>query len=183
MAKQAPRDEKPFRPVDESLIRAVALGNSRKEEAKAEDLSLKSEPEVKSEEPLLRIPRQEVGRGSSTVEIKAARERTPRKEARTTINTEKLTLEKRMLLSPTESRAFERMVSSLAGELGTSLKMSHILRACTSLVLNSEQEIIRAARESERLVRPPNGDMKALHEFEKKLSKLLLKGFEESRGV
>ena len=82
-------------------------------------------------------------------------------------------LEKRLLLSQTESRAMDRLVSSLASELGTPVKLSHVLRACTSLLLHSEGELIQRARESGRLMRPPNGDMQALIQFEKSIAALV----------
>lgn len=205
MAKQAPKDEKPFRPVDESLVRAVTLGKLEEKDSQGSKVELsrrRSEGGLNALKSLALKGPLDLNRKKKTSigeegerELRGNPEYEPWEidvfgrpmnhaiKNRLPENAEKLTLEKRVLLSPSESRALERVASSLAGELGTSLKMSHVLRACTSLILNSEQEIIRAARESERLIRPPNGDIKALQKFERKLSKLLLKGFEESRGV
>jgi len=86
---------------------------------------------------------------------------------------EKFDREKRMLLTRSEERAVERLVSNFAEEMRTPVKLSHVLRACTSLILKYEKEIIEEARKSPKLTRPPNGDMNGLSDFEQGVSRIL----------
>jgi hypothetical protein len=91
--------------------------------------------------------------------------------------------EKRVLLTPSEERAFERAVSGIAAELGTSLKASHVLRSCIRLVVNAENDLIERARENGRVVRPPNGDLAAIEAFEQVIATVLQAGIRSSRPI
>lgn len=84
-----------------------------------------------------------------------------------------------MLLTHSEERAIEKLVSSFAGEVGTPIKLSHVLRACTSLVLKYERQILEEAEKAPKLTRPPNGDMKGLSEFEREIARLLEAAFQK----
>ena len=93
---------------------------------------------------------------------------------------EKFDQEKRMLLTRSESLAFDRLVTSLASQLNTQLKHSHVLRGLITLVLNAEREIDKRAGEAEKLVRPPNGDSKAIQRFEREIGKILADGLRDA---
>ena len=53
-----------------------------------------------------------------------------------------------MLLTRRESEAVERLVSSMGCRLNTELKLSHVLRAVVSLLLNAEDHLYRRAGDS-----------------------------------
>lgn len=91
--------------------------------------------------------------------------------------------EKRVLLTPSEDRSLERVVANLGAELGTSLKLSHVLRSCIRLVINAEAELIERARANGRTIRPPNGDLAAIEAFEKVIAGVLQAGLRNARPI
>jgi len=86
---------------------------------------------------------------------------------------EKFDQERRLLLTRSEAAALDRMVISLAGRLGAQVKLSHVLRGLICLLLNAEAEVDKRAGAAPVLIRPPNGDAKALHRFEREISRIL----------
>jgi hypothetical protein len=128
MAKRAPKGERPFNPLDESLVRSVISGPPRP------DLSY--------------IDRRD--------------------------------REKRVLLTANEERDVERLVERLAGEVGTRLKLSHVLRACYLLLMHAEDEILDRARKAPTLARPGNGNAPELIEFERAIATILSAAFREA---
>jgi hypothetical protein len=86
--------------------------------------------------------------------------------------TERLTREKRVMLSATEEERVEDLVRSIARELRTPVKLSHVLRAFLGLVLRSREELLVQAR-VRPVERPPNGDTAAIAAFERSLGVLL----------
>jgi hypothetical protein len=93
---------------------------------------------------------------------------------------EKLSREKRVLLSPSEEREIERFVSRVAEGLGTPVKLSHMLRAYMTLLLHAENEIIKRAHQAPPMRRPPNGDPIALANFEQGVAQILSAAFREA---
>lgn len=91
--------------------------------------------------------------------------------------------EKRVLVTPSEERTLERVVANIGAELGTSLKLSHVLRSCIRLVIHAEEELIDRARATGRTIRPPNGDLAAIEAFEKIITSVLQTGIRTSRSV
>jgi hypothetical protein len=51
--------------------------------------------------------------------------------------------------------------------------VSHVTRSLVTLLLNAEGELDRRAGESGPLVRPPNGDAKALQRFERAIARII----------
>jgi hypothetical protein len=70
----------------------------------------------------------------------------------------------------------ERVVANIAAELGTSLKVSHVLRSCIRLLIDAEGEIVERARATGRTVRPSNGDLAAIEDFEKIIANVVHAG-------
>jgi len=93
---------------------------------------------------------------------------------------EKRSREKRVLLTRSEERDIERLVSRVAGELGTPVKLSHMLRASLFLMLHAEEELIERARRV-TLMRPGNGDAPQIAEFENSLTQVLANALREVR--
>lgn len=92
---------------------------------------------------------------------------------------EKLTRQKRLMLSPREERELEGLVFKLASELHTTLRLSHVLRACVNVLMHAEPQILSRAK-STRVARPPNEQADALGDFEARLARMLLVAFKES---
>ncbi len=177
MAKRT--EEKPFRPLDAALVHGVMHGNAA---AAIESPPTPATRTIELRQPTTEPLRQEVIAPVQPV-AKTFTPRTPRARAGESPLAERLDREKRVLLTPAEERAFERAVSGIAAELGTSLKSSHVLRSCIRLVVNAENELIERARDNGRIVRPPNGDLPAIEDFERVIAAVLQAGIRSSRPV
>jgi hypothetical protein len=53
------------------------------------------------------------------------------------------------------------------------VKVSHVIRALVDLLLHAEGEVDRRAGEVGQIVRPPNGDAKALQRFEREIGNII----------
>lgn len=96
---------------------------------------------------------------------------------------QRLSREKRYLLSPDEEDRIEDLVRSLARELQTPLKLSHLVRATISLITRSQVELLNQARTRESFARPSNGDTPGLLRFESEVAKLLDAAFRMTKPV
>jgi hypothetical protein len=200
MAKRADPDEKPFRPLERSLIQSVLAGSA----AQAAEASQAGVGEVLPPEPP-RNPPSEQPRSASTQETPspspqifnldherantaASRVRPrippPRRETPTAIvpdANEPFDRMKRFLLSASEERALERFVGNFGAEFGTTLKTSHVLRSLIVLLLNAEPELLERAAATGRLQRPANGDAAAIAEFERQVAAVIAAGLRNAR--
>jgi hypothetical protein len=171
MGKRVSPDERPYRPVQEALVRSVL------DPREATDMA---EPTSDNGTPM--------GHGPLTV---TESERASQQELLAgiqgnshsvshTLMTEKLSREKRVLLTLSEEREIERLVARVAEALATPVKLSHMLRAYMTLLLHAEGEITKRARLTGSLHRPPNGDPVALARFEHQLAKILSAAFRDA---
>lgn len=85
----------------------------------------------------------------------------------------RLDQEKRILFTRTETQAIDRLINNLSVRLNAQIKVSHIIRALTALLLNAETQVHQRASERGPLTRPPNGDFAALQRFEREIASLL----------
>lgn len=187
MAKRAPQNEAPFRPLlDMSVISAVAkpadIDGAAASGTKIVDLP-RPETSRKIDEEEGRALDAKISTNNRPVEPASAHTPRSRESASSPEFVEKFDQEKRMLLTRSESGALERLVSSLASRLNTQVKQSHILRALVTLVLNAEREIDKRAGEAGSLVRPPNGDSKALQRFEREIAKIIADGLRDAGSL
>lgn len=172
-------DEKPFRPLESSLVREVMHGNA----AAAMQPSPEPVRTIELKQPMP-VPEPERMAEQPVVAPQAVRQQVrPQRAPQASPFVERMEREKRVLLTPSEERAFERVVTGIAAELGTSLKSSHVLRSCIRLVINAENELIERARANGRTVRPPNGDLPAIEAFEKVIASVLQVGIRGSRQI
>src|SRR5215475_8460362 len=170
MGKRVAPDERPYRPVEEALVRSVLdpqEDSSIGELPRANGLPQVSRP--LDTDAVAGIPRQGIlagiqGNGHDSGPTTA----------------EKLSREKRVLLTLAEEREIERLVARVAEELATPVKLSHMLRAYMTLLLHAEGEITKRARLTGPLHRPPNGDAVALARFEHQLAKILSAAFRDA---
>lgn len=171
MGKRVSPDERPYRPVHEALVRSVL--DPQETTDMAEPTSDNGIPMGKS---LLKVA--EVERGSQQ-ELLAGIPGNSHAVSHTPLP-EKLSREKRVLLTLSEEREIERLVARVAEELATPVKLSHMLRAYLILLLHAEGEITKRARLTGVLHRPPNGDPVALAQFEHQLAKILSSAFRDA---
>src|SRR5262249_58385352 len=75
---------------------------------------------------------------------------------------EKMSREKRLLLTPSEEREVERLGADMASHLKTPLKTSHVLRATVTLLRHAGDELLRQSRRVGPPKRPPNNHTLAL---------------------
>jgi hypothetical protein len=175
MAKRVSPDEKPYRPVDDALVRSV----------------LNPEPATESDEQGEGTePPQVFNSGQSSPKLFTIQGRKgqqehepPKKVEKAPESSEKLTREKRVLLTASEEREIERIVDEMAEGLGTSLKLSHVLRASVTLICNAREELIKQSRKAGPLKRPPNGDTAAVAVFEHYLAQLIETAFRNTRPL
>lgn len=196
MAKRT--EEKPFRPLEASLVQEVMSGNAAPAlqptppPQPEKTIELRRPAEVRPEPQPQRVVDPGQGRAAPVAapvypqEVsRAAPAPAPRREPRSQPSqfTERMEREKRVLLTPSEDRALERVVSNLGAELGTSLKLSHVLRSCIRILINAEDELIERARANGRTIRPPNGDLPAIEAFEKVVAGVLQAGIRGARPI
>jgi hypothetical protein len=171
MAKRAPTTETPYSPLDADLARSVMDGVPPGE-AQAADHAAAAKAIEKPRKP--KSPRSETDK---LVELPIARN--PAAVATPKIQ-KRLIREKSVLLSGDEERQIERLVDKIGEDLGTSLKLSHLLRACMALLCHAENELHSTATTLGPLIRPANGDAVALAQFEFNLAKLLSKALRDA---
>jgi hypothetical protein len=144
MARRAPLDEKPYRPLDANMLSAVLQPGT------VAAGTLESARVTPSPAPVVVTLRSEPsGRPSA------------------------LDHEKRILFTREEARSLDRLVGNLAERLQTPVKVSHVFRALAALLLSAERDLVQAASIRAPLIRPPNGDLTALHEFERQLARMM----------
>jgi hypothetical protein len=170
MAKRVPQDEKPYRPVQEALVRAVMNHQMTEQDAAPADVTGPQRTGVLLEA----IPTPPRTEGERVGEAERDDQTAP------LLTIKKLTREKRVLLTFSEEREIERLVARVAEELATPVKLSHCLRAYMTLLLHAENEITKRARQAVPLHRPPNGDPVALAQFEHRLAQILSAAFRDA---
>lgn len=196
MAKRAPLDSKPFTALDKGLAASVmnptpqtapepqpAAENTPAAPVQSELRAQAPTPAaVRIENPPIDPPPVAPERREPLPKPQRQPVSQPRAAAAGELSQkEKLSREKRVLLTLSEEREIERCVDRIAeGFGGTPVKLSHIIRACLAVVRHGEGEIIRRAQEAGQLTRPPNGDVMALAEFEHELSKVLSQAFRDA---
>lgn len=169
MAKRAPTNEKPYSPVQDGLVSAVLRGGGGNTgevsvpvalPAPNKDTASPHDKKVVELDPSPRKGRR--GRDSTERQLEAP--------ARPPIPTARLDREKRVLLSRSEEAAVGELVQRLSSAGATTVKLSHLLRACILILRHSETELVKRVKDSSDLVRPPNDNAPALAQFEHRLA-------------
>jgi len=167
MAKRVPAEDKPYRPLQESLVRSVAFGPA----------SMPRVPPVERDTPhdVLAFPMNVLPHPL----LQPRQHPTPDPAHLTSASRQRR--EKRVLLTPAEERAFESLVGRLARSLDTPLKPSHVLRASIATLVRAEDELVQQARAIGPLTRPPNGSEPALASFERAHADLIVRALTSRR--
>lgn len=152
MAKRAPADEKPFRPLDESVLSSV-LQHKTVNRTLPGTLS----PKVVELTTGQQVEQRREPAGQPVVADQGRR----------------LNKEMRILYTSQERMGLDRLMNAMSMRLGAQIKASHVLRALTALILNAESQIDQRAGEHGSLTRPHNGDASALLRFEWEIAVLL----------
>lgn len=170
MGKRAPADEKPFNPVEAALVRSVLAPEPPPPESPIVSIrSVAVETEERESAQINGAVRPKVLRG---LQMQMPEPRP-----------DKLNREKRVLLTQAEEHEIERLVSRVATEVATPVKLSHLLRACVLLLRHAEDQVVDQARQAGTLTRPSNGDPTALAEFEYRLAQILSAAFRDAQRL
>ncbi len=171
MGKRVAPEERPYRPVPEALVRSVL--DPHEAPYVAEPMSDNGSLQISR-------PLTDTAIAPTSPQERSAGTQGTTAAASHALMTEKLSREKRVLLTLSEEREIERLVARIAEELATPVKLSHMLRAYMTLILHAEGEITKRARLTGPLHRPPNGDPVALARFEHQLAKILSVAFRDA---
>jgi hypothetical protein len=186
MAKKAAPDEQPYRPLLDVHLVNAAISHTPSFPAPSSPTYQPSSAKV------LELPRNDTLRNSQR---QLTGEEQPTFESPTRISeldrpremgdslVKRLDQEKRILFSRSECQDLDRLVVSLAARVNTSVRLSHVFRALTSLLLHAEGEIDKRAGERGHLTRPPNGDANAIEEFERELSRIIANGIRDAGPI
>jgi len=168
MVKFAKGEEKPFDPISDKLLNAIA--SPPREEALPSPappdpgVAAAAEP---TPEPKLAPAKKPAGR---------AKKRPPKRPELKLVATqpgrgEQLTRAVKCLFTPSEEQELRAMVARLAYEAGTKLTLSHLIRPYFDLLLHSEEPLTEELRRA-NLSRPLN-DKTALAYFERQLAEVI----------
>lgn len=160
MARRSPLDEKPFRPLDVSILNSVV-----KHVPASPGAGLSAPPPAPMRLESAPMPRREVDVRLTVGPVPAVT---------------RLDQEKRILFTRAETQAIDRLINNLSARLNAQIKVSHIMRALTALLLNAENQVHQRAGERGPLTRPPNGDFSALQRFEREIANLLAEAIRDA---
>lgn len=167
MGKRTPKDENPFRP----LLNTALISESRSEDSPKMEARRTQKPVAQLNRTLssIRTPAPEYQPVDYRDDI-----------GRFSLAPEKIDQEKRMLLTRKESVALDRVVSMIARRLNAQIKLSHVLRALTFLLLSAESDLDRRAGEVGTLIRPPNGDANGIKEFDRQIARMIARALNDA---
>ena len=86
---------------------------------------------------------------------------------------ERLSREKRVLLTRSEEVRLERLVIAMAEKLQTSVKLSHLMRATLTLLQHAESELLRQCELAQAMKRPDNNSPGELLAFEGAIAEVI----------
>ena len=159
MARRAPLDEKPFRPLDPSVLNSVMQHTPEAMEAVAG-----ARPEA---------PTNIIDLRATAINVPQRSDIPSPKPSLMGPAVQRFDQEKRILFTREETQALDRLVSHLAVRLSAQVKLSHVMRALTMLLLHAENQIHQRAGDLGPLIRPSNGDFGALQRFERVIASVL----------
>jgi hypothetical protein len=175
MAKRAPSNEIAYSPLDITLAQSVVKGAEKTLETKTSMAA--SAAEYLVDQAIPGSP------GASNGKFAERQNHRHQMTSQNAVSTRNLNREKRVLVTPEEERQIERLVDRIGEQLGTSLKLSHLLRACMALLCHAEEEIICHTSTLNPLPRPSNGDAVALAQFDEALARLLSKSLRDAPAI
>lgn len=179
MAKQAPPEEREYRPVSEQLARSVLSHRARvappndeqpkpdeppASEPTPEDKPEPEVPEAKPQTAPLKVVHPKRGRASKASEPAREPVRAKRKE---------MTIERRMVVTPSENELFDELVRGIKRELRVTVNASNVLRACLTLLNHVQDELLKQCRRGAAPQAPRKDDPTSIQVFEEHLARLI----------
>jgi len=164
MVKFAKPDEKPFDPISNKLLSAIASPPQMEEErpSPAPPELVAEGPEAKTEGPRKNAQRpRKVTSKRPNLKVLGKQGDKP----------ERLTHAVKCLFAPSEDQELRAMVARLASHAGTKLTLSHLMRPYFDLLVHCEDQLGEELARAE-LSRPMN-DKTALAYFEQKLAEVI----------
>jgi hypothetical protein len=179
MVKFAKGEEKPFDPISNKLLSAIA--SPPQDEAPKEE-TLPPEPqEVAPAEPSPALPQADDSRDqakrppakktSERGKKRPAKQPTLKVLTRPSGQPERLNCVVKCLFTPSEDQELRAMVARLAQESGTKLTLSHLMRPYFDLLLHCEEQLTDELHRA-NISRPIN-DKTALAYFERRLAEVI----------
>ncbi len=164
MVKFAKPDEKPFDPISNKLLSAIANPPQMEEVAPspAPPELVPDEPESKTESSPKKAQRPKKVSGKRP-NLKVLPKQSDKPE--------RLTHAVKCLFTPSEDQELRAMVARLAAQAGTKLTLSHLMRPYFDLLVHCEDHLGEELARAE-LSRPMN-DKTALAHFEQKLAEVI----------
>lgn len=164
MVKFAKPDEKPFDPISNKLLSAIATPPQAEEEPPSP-----APPEPTADAP---EPKHESAKKKAQRSRRAPSKRPTLKVlTKQSHQPERLTHAVKCLFTPSEDQELRAMVARLAMEAGTKLTLSHLMRPYFDLLVHCEDQLAEELARAE-LSRPVN-DKTALAFFEQKLAEVI----------
>lgn len=165
MAKRVSPEEKPFNPVGEALTRSVL------------------EPEIEevpASRPAPPQPKVVAIDGKKQNAQPTKEPAKPNAEAEP-VNPKKLKHVRRFLVTDEENFTLDQLATDIGRRLGTTIDVSHLLRATTMLLVNSSEELLKQSEKMTGLKRPSNNDAAGLVAFEHNLTRLVDRAIRNSK--
>jgi len=153
MARRAPKDERPFNPIESALVERVSSRVAPQDRLVVAPDPVTERPEA--DESFERQPQQ------------------AKRPAR----------EKRVLLSWEEEIALQRLLDQLTQTLQTPVKLSNALRSCLILLRHAQAPIYQHAARQKALVRPANNDQTGIALFEQRLAGIFQAGISATEKI
>lgn len=165
MAKRVSPEEKPFNPVAEALTRSVL-------KPEFEEAPVPSPAPPRSNVVPIDGKKQEASPPKHQDMPKAPAD---------PVNPKKLKHVRRFLVTDEENFTLDQLATDIGRRLGTTIDVSHLLRATTTLVVNSSEELLKQCEKMSGLKRPSNNDAAGLVAFEHNLTRLVDRAIRNSK--
>jgi hypothetical protein len=163
MVKFAKPDEKPFDPISNKLLSAIANPAQQEEEPSPAP----SDPEPAAAEAKPETPKKTPERSKRTSSKRPSLKVLTKQSGKP----ERLDRTVKCLFTPSEDQELRAMVARLATAAGTKLTLSHLMRPYFDLLLHCEDQLSEELRRAD--VSRPVNDKTALAMFERQLAEVI----------
>ncbi len=163
MVKFAKPDEKPFDPISNKLLSAIANPPQQEEEHSPAPPEPEDDAAEPRREPAKKTPERSKRASSKRPTLKVLTKQSGKAE--------RLDRTVKCLFTPSEDQEMRAMVARLATEAGTKLTLSHLMRPYFDLLLHCEDQLSEELRRAE--VSRPVNDKTALALFEGHLAEII----------
>jgi hypothetical protein len=177
MAKRTPPGQEEYRPLNQQRVQSVLGHKAPVHEPNPDSETVEALPPAPPErdEPAPGSAEQPENTPQLTV-VSGGRKKTtrtsePQKEP-VRANRKELSREKRMLLSESEEQLFEELVSGISKHLRVKVKSSNVLRACLSLLLHVQGELLKQCARMQPPQRPRYDEPTSIAVFEEELARI-----------